>query len=107
MGSDWPSAFAVAVAFFAVLTAYVYLTLPLEEGDRIVALENRNVMRNNEDRRVLHDFVTWRDELSTIQGLGAFRTVSRNPIPLGRVVDREALARRAREQTQPRTEPPR
>jgi hypothetical protein len=48
----------------------------LDEGNRIVALENWNVAYNDEDRRVLHDFVTWRDEMTSVVDIGAFRNVS-------------------------------
>ncbi len=68
---------AVSVAFFAFITAHFNPPLPLEEGDRIVALENRDVQFNNEERRALHDFVLWREELKSVQELGAFRTVNR------------------------------
>lgn len=71
---------AISVGLFAALKAYVYPTLPLEEGERIVALENRDVERNNADRHALHDFATWREELRTILDLGAFRMVRRNLI---------------------------
>jgi predicted permease len=69
---------AVSVGFFTFLSANVNPTLPLDEGDRIVALENRDVVSNNEDRRVVHDFLAWRDELRSVKDLGAFRTVERN-----------------------------
>lgn len=69
---------AVSVGFFAFIGAHIYPTIPLDEGDRIVALENRDIDINNEERRSLHDFVLWRDELRTVQDLGAFRNVIRN-----------------------------
>ncbi len=72
---------AVSVGFFTILRAYVYPALPLDEGDSIVALENRDVRTSNEDRRVLHDFLRWREQLHTVEQLGAFRTVARNLIP--------------------------
>ena len=71
---------AISVGFFALMTEHIYPTLPLEEGDRIVALENRDIEIDNEERRSLHDFVLWRDELKSVQDLGAFRTVDRNII---------------------------
>ena len=69
---------AVSVGFFAFVGTHVNPVIPLDEGDRIVALENRDVVLNNEDRRALHDFVTWRDELRSVVDLGAFRTIDRN-----------------------------
>ena len=74
-------AIAVSVGFFTFVGAHVYPTLPLPEGDRIVAVENRDAATNDEDRRVLHDFVRWRDGLRTVRDLGAFRTVERTLLP--------------------------
>ena len=68
---------AVSVAFFAFVSAHFNPPLPLEEGDRIVALENRDIEVNDEERRSLHDFVLWRNELKSVEHLGAFRTVNR------------------------------
>ena len=69
---------AVSVGFFAFTLAHIYPEIPLHEGDRIVALENRDVRINNEERRSLHDFFTWREELRSVEDLSAFRTVERN-----------------------------
>lgn len=71
---------ALSVGFFAFTLAYIYPVIPLDEGDRIVALENRDVGINNEERRSLHDFFTWREELRSVEDLAAFRTVERNLI---------------------------
>jgi len=69
---------AVSVGFFAFVGTHVTVTLPLDEGDRIVALENRDVEIDNEERRSIHDFVSWRRELRSVEDLGAFRNVGRN-----------------------------
>ncbi|HET9424518.1 MAG TPA: ABC transporter permease [Gemmatimonadaceae bacterium] len=69
---------AMSVGMFVFIRANIYPTIPLDEGDRIVAIENRDVTVNNEDRRVLHDFLTWRRELKSVTNVGAFRSVSRN-----------------------------
>ena len=69
---------AVSVGFFTFFRANANPELPLDEGDRIVALENRDVELNNEDRRVVHDFLAWRTELRSVKELAAFRTVDRN-----------------------------
>lgn len=71
-------AVALSAGFFSFMRAQIYPVLPLEEGRRIVALENRDSELNNEDRRVLHDFFTWREELRMIEDIGAFRHVRRN-----------------------------
>ena len=69
---------AVSVGFFAFIGAHIYPEIPLDEGERIVALENRDIEVDNEERRALHDFVLWREELRSVQDVGAFRTVVRN-----------------------------
>ena len=71
---------AISVGFFAFVSVHIYPILPLDEGERIVALENRDMAVDNEERRSLHDFVVWRDELRSVEELGAFRTVEHNLI---------------------------
>ena len=71
---------AVSVGFFAFVQAHLFPTLPLPDGDRIVAIENRDSQLYNEVRETLHDFVIWRKELRTITDLGAFRMARRNVI---------------------------
>lgn len=73
-------AIAISVGWFAFVSVHIYPVIPLDEGGRIVALENRDVSVNNEERHVLHDFVAWRGQLRTVDDLGAFRTVDRNLI---------------------------
>ena len=60
----------------AIIHANFDPTLPLDEGDRIVALENWDVAGNNENRHSLHDFVTWRDQMTSVVEISAFREVS-------------------------------
>jgi putative ABC transport system permease protein len=82
-GIGLSAAIAISVGFFAFFHAYIYAPLPIEEGVRVVAVENWNVEINNEERRSLHDLVAWRNELRTIDQLSAFRTVGRNLIVPG------------------------
>ena len=87
---------AVAVAISTVAFSFFYscvvADLPLDEGDRIVGLENWNVEVNNEERRSLHDYHSWRAEMATMEELGAFRTVTRNLIVPGGAVEPVRLA---------------
>jgi putative ABC transport system permease protein len=76
-------AVALSVGFFSVMRAHIYPELPLPEGHRIVALENRDIVINDEERRSLHDFFAWRDELRTVVELSAFRRVPRNAALVG------------------------
>jgi putative ABC transport system permease protein len=73
-------AVAISTVSFSFFYSYIVSDLPLDEGSRIVALENWNVEINNEERRALHDYHSWRAEMSTMEDLGAFRTVTRNLI---------------------------
>ena len=61
---------AVGIAIWAAMFGYIHSnfdpTLPLDEGNRIVALENWDVAGNNENRHSLHDFVTWRDQMTSV-----------------------------------------
>jgi putative ABC transport system permease protein len=52
-------------------------TIPLPEGDRIVLIETQNTLTNRPELRVLRDFLEWRRDLQTIEGLGAYRTATR------------------------------
>ena len=78
-------AIGIGTSTFALSYAFIYSTLPLDDGDRIVAVENWNVELNNEERRSLHDFVAWRSELRSVGELSAFRTIGRNLIVPGGV----------------------
>ncbi len=55
-------------------------TVPLPDGHRIVEVEMRNAMAGEDERRLLHDFLTWRRDLRSIEDLGAYRTLERNLI---------------------------
>src|SRR5688572_24707010 len=71
-------AIAIGAGFFAFLHSHLYPRLPLEEGDRIIALENWNVEVNNEQRQQVHDFVAWRQEMKSVVDIAAFRDVDHN-----------------------------
>ncbi len=77
-------AIAISAGSFAFFYSYLYPTLPLDQGERIVGLENWDVEVNNEERQSLHDFVAWREEMRSVEDVGAFRTVARNLILPGR-----------------------
>jgi predicted permease len=69
---------AIGAAFFAFLYSLFYATLPVDGGERIVALENWDIESNSEMRRSMHDLVMWRREMKTVEEIGAFRTIARN-----------------------------
>lgn len=71
---------ALGAAYLEVVNDFRRPTIPLEDGDRIVGLRNWDLAANDAEPRSLHDFVVWRDELESVQDLGAFRPVERNLI---------------------------
>lgn len=74
---------AVAIAVAAVFDASMGAAnspLPVEGGDRIVALEVWDAEINNQEGRFLYEFGRWREEVRTVENLGAFRTITRNLI---------------------------
>jgi predicted permease len=74
---------ALGAGFFAMLYSFLYATLPVERGERIVALENWDLDANNEMQRSMHDLLVWQREMKTVEEIGAFRTISRNLIVPG------------------------
>jgi putative ABC transport system permease protein len=78
-------AFAIwtGTIFVEILGQFLYPTLPLPDGDRLVQVENWDAERNSSDPRALHDFLEWKSELTSVTGLTAWRGSTRNLIPTG------------------------
>ena len=78
---------AVAIALGAGAAGIVHMlldpALPLEEGDRVVAIQNWDRAANRAEPRIVHDVAAWRDEVKSIQHIGAFREVGRTLIAPG------------------------
>jgi predicted permease len=85
-------AIAVVATFSTVLYTFLYPTLALDEADRLVALENWDIAINNEERRAIHDFVAWRDEMKTVVDISAFRNVGRNLVTPGAAAESVQVA---------------
>ena len=70
---------AVAIAaggFSAIYGNFLAPSLPFEEGNRIVSIEIWDSAASKPERRILRDYYVWRDELKSVQEIGAFRTVT-------------------------------
>ena len=75
---------AIAAGGYSVIYgSFLVSSLPLEEGDRIVSIEIWDSLASKPERRTLHDYRVWREELKSIQEIGAFRTVTPNLIAPG------------------------
>jgi putative ABC transport system permease protein len=83
---------AIGAGFFAFFYSFLYATLPVEGGERIVALENWDVDKNSEMRRSMHDLVMWRREMKTVGEIGAFRTIARTVTSAGRSAEAVQVA---------------
>jgi putative ABC transport system permease protein len=73
-------AIAIGAGWYDFTRKFLGPTIPLPEGDRLVLLETQNTLTNALETRVVRDFLEWRRELSTIEGLGAYRTATRSLI---------------------------
>ena len=79
-------AFAILVGAgtFELVRQVLHPSLPLPQGDRVVAIEVRNALTGATVTRVAHDFVDWRRELTTIRELGAYHLLERNLVAADR-----------------------
>lgn len=73
-------AFAIwlGVVTFTMVTLFVSPTLPLPAAERIVELQHWDKAANDDDPRLLHDFVIWRDSLRSIAEIGVWRNSPRD-----------------------------
>lgn len=70
----------VGAGTFEFLSQVVNPTLPFRDGDRIVALQNRDIEVGGTESRSLYDFEIWRRSLRSVEELGAWRPQDRNLI---------------------------
>jgi putative ABC transport system permease protein len=73
-------AILVGIVIFQFAGLFIYPSLPLANGDRIVALGLQDVAENEQEPKALFDFISWKESLRTIENLGASRDVIRTLI---------------------------
>jgi predicted permease len=71
-------AIAVGATFFEIVGEAIDPALPIDGGDRVVALNYVDAQSGQPERRVLRDFLDWRGRLTSFDQLAAFRTVPHN-----------------------------
>src|SRR5688572_14870742 len=71
-------AIAIGATSFEVISEVLGSDLPVKDGERVVALQYATSNPGTAERRVLRDFVEWRQQLSTVEQVGAFRTAQHN-----------------------------
>lgn len=86
-------AIAIGTGAFAVISTLMDPSLPLPGDERIVSLQNNTENPGNPERRALHDFFVWREELRTLRDVSAVLTESRNLIVPGRAPEAVSVAR--------------
>lgn len=75
-------AFAVwaGLVIFQVVVLFTHPTLPLSQGARLVEVRSIDIAANDQEERILHDFLQWRQSLRSLTDVGAWRNSSRNLI---------------------------
>jgi len=73
-------AIGVGAGWYALTGAIFRPVLPLDEGERVVAVEMHNSASSRTEFRLLHDFLGWRRDVRSIVDLGAYRPLERNLI---------------------------
>ena len=81
------AAFGIAAAIAIAATMLTVIgeqlgssTLPLPQGERIVALQKWHPANSELEPLVGQDLLAWREQLSTVRDIGAFRTATKNLI---------------------------
>ena len=70
----------VGAVTFEMAALFLHPTLPLPGGDRIVQIHTWDVAASRAEPRTVHDFVAWREAVTSVTDLGAYRDVTRNLI---------------------------
>ena len=68
----------VGLVVFQVVTLFTNPTLPLSQGARLVEIRSVDLTANDEDARILHDFLDWQRSLRSVTEIGAWRDSNRN-----------------------------
>jgi putative ABC transport system permease protein len=79
-GVTLAAAIGMGAGWFELAMMAMYPNVPLDDGDRIVRIENLDVAASDVEPRALHDFIAWRDQLESVQQVGAYRTFERTLI---------------------------
>ncbi|HEU5208916.1 MAG TPA: ABC transporter permease [Longimicrobiales bacterium] len=78
------AAIGLGVGWFEMTMLVYDPRLPLEDGDRIVRIEQWDARTLVPEPRMTHELTQWRDRLASVEELGAHRTVERNLLLPGR-----------------------
>lgn len=73
-------AIGIGAGWYDLWGKLLWPTIPLPDGDRIVIIETQNALTNEPELRVTRDFLEWRNEVRSIDDLGAYCAGLRNLI---------------------------
>jgi putative ABC transport system permease protein len=73
-------AIGIGAGWYDLVGKMLWPTIPLPEGDRVVVIEMHNVRTNRLELRLTRDFLEWRNDMRSVDGLGAYSTELRNLI---------------------------
>ncbi len=71
-------AIGIGVVVFAFFDLVFGGTLPLDDGDRVVAIQTWDARAHRRHHTSLPDFERWRDRLRSVEDVGAFQHIERN-----------------------------
>ena len=85
-------AMAIAAIVFAAFDILMWSPLPLDEGDRVVAIQVWDREAGRRRHTAAQDIERWRDGLPSVEDVGAFQTIRRNVITADGSVELVAIA---------------
>ena len=85
-------AIGIAAVVFAAFDVIVWSPLPLDEGDRIVAIQVWDRAAGERRDAAWEDIERWRTSLQSIEDVGAFQAIQRNVITADGSVELAAVA---------------
>ena len=71
-------AIAMGAGYFTVLGTWLDATLPLPDGERIVSIRDRSISGSSLSDPSGAEFLEWREQLTSVRDLAAFRDEARN-----------------------------
>ena len=85
-------AIGIAAVVFAAFDVLIWSPLPLDEGDRIVAIQMWDREAGQRRDTAWQDIERWRSSLQSVDDVGAFQTIRRNVIAADGSVELVAVA---------------
>jgi hypothetical protein len=73
-------AIGIGAGWYDLMVTLLWPRIPLPDGDRLVIIETQDPLAYRPELRVTRDFLEWRRDVRSIDGLGAYRTDLRNLI---------------------------